>query len=137
MAERDTVRADPYSGGSQLAVPFPTSSSAKPERPPRPVEADDSGDDEDQEFGEDQGDDGGGGSGGGPRSRGSSRRAPNLRFGSGDYGGVVLAMLLWGWIVLPYLGLYPGHATDGSGLKGVAGVKASLRAKFLNKVIGT
>lgn len=40
---------------------------------------------------------------------------------SNEAGGFVLALLLWGWIVRPYLA------------KGVPGVKATLMAKFFNK----
>lgn len=41
--------------------------------------------------------------------------------GTGDLSGVVLAVIVWGWIVSPYL------------TGGTAGVKDTLRAKFFNK----
>ena len=52
--------------------------------------------------------------------------APASESGSGgglvrDGGGFVLAALLWGWVILPYLG------------GGADGVKNVIRAKFTNK----
>lgn len=134
MPPSDTVRQNPYSGPSRLAVPFPTDS-----------EPDEGGHDEAEEAAtheDEQTEDEGTSSGGGgtaPRRRSSAtRKAARLlpggavleRLGGkgkrrgrrgGDAAGLILSGLLWVWVVNPYL-----HG-------GPSQVRAVLRAKFLNQ----
>ena len=111
------VRSGAYSGGSRLAVPFP---GTQPEPPPAPPQTSaqpaspPADPDEDDAGGEDQEE----------RPAPSPRRSlPSLggKPNTGDASGFLLGLLVWGWVVLPYL------------KGGTPRVKAVLMAKFLNR----
>lgn len=97
-----------------LAVPFPhEDDDERVDQEPDDQDSDDQDADDDDDAGD--GDDGGQGGGG---------RRPVTFSGGGVTGagaGWVLGVLLWGWVVLPFV------------KGGPAGVKATLRAKFLNQ----
>jgi hypothetical protein len=106
----DRLRDGAYSGGSRLAVPFPAGRDEDQPDEDGPDEdgPDEDGPDEDEpdedQPDEDQPDEGGDGGG-----------------LAQDGAGWVLGILLWGWVVLPFLKGGPGQ------------VKRTLMAKFLNK----
>lgn len=56
-----------------------------------------------------------------PPPREPSRSAPAMPAVVDDGAGFVLGLLVWGWVILPFL------------KNGVAGVRNTLRAKFFNK----
>jgi hypothetical protein len=103
-----------------MAAPFPSDSRPEPEprtEPEPQAVPDDQGD-----QGEDQGDQGPaddtGGAGG--RSPGWTRSVLTPPAG-GDAAGFILGLLVWGWVVLPFL------------RGGTDGVRDVWRAKWLNK----
>jgi hypothetical protein len=105
-----------------MAAPFPADDQPEPE--PAAVPVDQGEDPVDQgEDPADQGDDPADDTGAaGGRSPGWTRSvlAPP---GGGDAAGFVLGLLVWGWIVLPFL------------RDGTTGVKDVWRAKWLNKAV--
>jgi hypothetical protein len=125
-----TVRANPYTGPSRLAVPFPSDEGEHDEAEAVTTP-------EDAPTVVDEG--GQGGAGDTPRRRPSAtrkiaRRIAHLPTGDplrlpsgvkrrarGDAAGLVLAGLAWVWVVRPYLQGGPGEVAD------------VLRAKFFNK----
>lgn len=109
----------PYSGGSRSNIRLPHEEEPTPE----PVEDDEPTEDGTEptaspprEFDR----------GRYSRSRASVSQARPVKV-SEDLTGFALALLVWGWVVLPFLG------TPLSPKGGVQGVKDVWRAKFLNK----
>jgi hypothetical protein len=109
------VAKNPYRQGG-LATP-----------PPELDDADESPDDAGDSSPDDSGDDSPGdapadeGEGKSPKSAGRSWSAPTAPAAVNAGAGWVLGLLLWGWVVLPFV------------KGGPAGVKAVFLSKFLNK----
>ena len=115
----------PYSGGSRSNVRLPHEPEEKPADEPEESEPDEGDDDsgsEEKTFDRSKY----------SRSRASTSAPKAIRI-SGDATGAVLALLLWGWVVLPYLGVTFTSQGKQTSTSGVAGIKDVWRAKFLNK----
>lgn len=111
----------PYSGGSRTNIPLPHEQEPEPAEPEDPGDEGDGGEPEQKPsggrtFDRDRY----------SRSRTKASTARPIRV-SQDLTGFTLALFVWGWVILPFLG------TPLSPKGGVEGVKDVWRAKFLNK----